>query len=140
LNETIEYEDTTKIEQLDKILFEEKQQYHKLIGDLEKNHPKYFRLKYQQNQTQLADVKNQLDDKTALLSYFVGDSSIYTILVLKNSTQLFKKQKPAKWDEIINIFQETITLSNPEERFNKYNKKSFAKFVNNAQSLFQHFC
>jgi len=138
LNEAIEYEDTTEIVRLDKLLFEEKQQYRLLMDDLEKNHPKYFRLKYQQNQTKLSDVQNQLNNQTAFLSYFVGDTSIYALLTLKDSSQLFKIQKPANWRNLINNFQETITLSNPEERFNKYNKKSFGKFVDNAHILYQY--
>jgi len=137
LNETVNPVDSTTIKQVDSLLFNTKLSYQKLINNLENNHPEYFRLKYQQNKIELADVQNQLDDQRALLSYFVGDTSIYTLLILKDRSQLFKIQKPADWEDIINNFQEAITLSDTDERFNKYNKKSFAKFVTNAHILYR---
>ena len=90
LNEALEYEDTLEIERLDKILFEEKQQYNQLINNLEENHHEYYQLKYRQNEIQLVDVQKQLDDKTALLSYFVGDSSIYILSIQKEKSKLYK--------------------------------------------------
>jgi len=138
LNEAIEYEDTAEIDRLNNLLFDEKQLYSQLINSLEKNHPNYYQLKYKQNQTQLADLQQSLDNETALLEYFVGDSSIYTMLILKGHTQLFKTLKPANWQKLNNNFREVFTLSNREDQFNKYNKKSFKKFVTNANALHQY--
>jgi len=137
LNEAIEYEDTLAIERIDKILFDEKQEYRQLIDDLEKNHPKYYRLKYQQNQTHLTDVQKQLNNKTSILSYFVGDSSIYTLLILKDSTQLFKTKKPAEWNNTIKDFRDAITLSDPVASANPYTKKLYYQYAENARSLYQ---
>jgi len=139
LNEPRLYEDTiTVINEIESILLENKEKYRRLINNLEENHPDYYHLKYQQNQTKLTNVQNELDDQTALLSYFAGDSSIYTLLILKDSTQLFKTPKSTNWEKVINDFRETISLSNPEDRFNKYNKKSFKNFITNAHTLYQN--
>ena len=110
LNEAIEYEDTVEIERLDKIVFEEKQQYSRLIIYLENNYPEYYSLKYQQNQTQLTDVQNTLDDKTALLEYFVGDSAIYILSVQKERSKLYKVNKPKIWEQTFENFRQSLTL------------------------------
>jgi len=128
LNEAIEYEDSTEIERLDKLLFEEKQQYNQLINNLEDNYPDYYRLKYQQNQTQLVDVQNTLDDKTALLEYFVGDSAIYVLSIQKNHSRLYEVKKPNHWKTTIKDFRQSIT--NP---FHDHP----ALFVKSADSLYQ---
>jgi len=52
LNDAIEYEEVQEIKRLNALLFNEKQQYHQLINNLENNYPSYYRLKYQQNKTQ----------------------------------------------------------------------------------------
>jgi len=106
LNET---EETLEIERLNNILFEEKQQYTQLINHLEKNYPDYYRLKYQQNQTQLTDVQNTLNDKTALLEYFIGDSSIYVLSIQKEHSKLYQVKKPANWKTTIDSFRYSIT-------------------------------
>ncbi len=136
LNDARLNEDTiTAINELENTLFENKELYRRLINNLEENHPDYYNLKYQQNQTQLSDVQEQLNDQTAILSYFVGDSSIYTLLTQKDNTQLFKTQKPADWNTVIQNFREVVTLSKPEMKANPYTPKIFRQFVQHAHTL-----
>jgi CHAT domain-containing protein/tetratricopeptide (TPR) repeat protein len=52
-------------------------QYQKLIEQIEKDYPKYYNLKYQTKSVSLSELQQSLDDRTALIEYFMGDSSIY---------------------------------------------------------------
>jgi len=109
LNNATEDENTSEIKRLDEIIFSEKQQYNQLIVNLEKNYPKYYQLKYQQNQTQLADVQNKLNTKTMLIEYFVGDSTIYILSIQKNQSKLYQLTKPTNWNEVIDSFRLALT-------------------------------
>jgi len=91
LNDAIIDEDTiTKIIKLKSTLFENKEKYHRLIKNLEDNHPDYYKLKYQQNQSTLKEVQSQLNNKTALLEYFVGSKHLYILSIQNNKTKLYQ--------------------------------------------------
>jgi len=137
LNDAIEYTDSIEVERLNKALFDEKQRYSQLIDNLEKNHPEYYRLKYQQNQIELSTVQNDLDDKSAVLEYFVGDSSIYVLAVQKEQSKLYKIKKPGNWSSIIDVFRNVVSLPDKKAKANPYTKKLFKQFSQNAYTLFQ---
>jgi len=129
LNEAIEYEEVTEIDRLNDVLFNERQDYTQLINHLENNYPDYYQLKYQQNQTQLSDIQNQLDNKTALLEYFVGDSSIYLLLISKGHEHLYKFKKPDNWKQMIDKLKQNTS--------NVYqsDKTVFAKYSRHLSQL-----
>jgi len=137
LNDAIEQEDTIAIEHLNKILFDEKQQYNQLFSNLEKNHTEYYNLKYQQNQIELSTVQNDLDDNTALLEYFVGDSYIYILSIQKEKAKLFKLKKPGNWRSTINTFRNAVSLNSKEAKENPYTRKLYQQFSQSAYQLFQ---
>jgi len=100
--ETKEIKD--EINDLENDLFENKEKYHRLIKNLEENYPDYYQFKYQQNESTLAEVQNQLDEQTALLEYFVGNKHIYIFSIQQNQTKLYQIEKPKDWDKRINNF------------------------------------
>ncbi len=108
-NNAIEEKDSNEEERLNTLLFEEEQQHRQLITNLETNNPNYYQLKYQQNQIQLADVQTQLDNKTALLECFVGDSTMYILSIQKNQSKLYQIPKPANWNQAIDQFRVALT-------------------------------
>ena len=85
-----------------------KEEYARHIKNLENNHPEYYNFKYKQNTTTLKDAQNYLDSETALLEYFVGDSSVYVLTIEKNNARLHRLDKPEEWDEILNEFRQSI--------------------------------
>ena len=62
-------------------LFKANRSYDSLILVFENNYPKYYELKYNQKPATVAEIQTQLGSKTAMISYFVGDS-IITIFTL----------------------------------------------------------
>ncbi len=70
--------------------------------DIEKNYPKYFKLKNQITsplstpgaQTRIQNIQKLLDDKTVALEYFLGDSMLY-IFSFSNKDFYFNREKLA---------------------------------------------
>ena len=65
-------------------LFSLNLRYDSLISHLETQYPDYYQLKYASHTVTIAEVQAQLSDGSALLSYFIGDSSNYVFAVTAN--------------------------------------------------------
>lgn len=62
--------------EIKKRLFLLKDEYHKLMTSIEKNHPKYYNLKYNTRLVNLNEIKTLLDRDQAFISYFYGNKPI----------------------------------------------------------------
>jgi CHAT domain-containing protein/Tfp pilus assembly protein PilF len=58
-------------------LFKLNRQYDELIAKFEKEYPDYYNLKYAIQNPTIKEIQNIIDNKTAIRSYLIGDSSIY---------------------------------------------------------------
>jgi CHAT domain-containing protein/tetratricopeptide (TPR) repeat protein len=75
-------------------LFDLKQEYDALKQNLEKNYPEYYRLKYDSKTVSVEDVqKKLLSPRQTLLSYFVGDSSIFAFVVKLDTFAVYTIKK-----------------------------------------------
>ena len=77
--------DSLKIKEYESKTFALGIQYNDLIQHFEQKYPGYYNLKYQTRVVSVAELQQELDDKSAVLNYFVGDSTIYTFVVTKNN-------------------------------------------------------
>ncbi len=77
------------------ILFDLNRRYDHLIKKFEDSYPAYYELKYTRKPVALKDIQKLLDKKTALISFFTGDSLISRIMVTANTidVSLFPKEK-----------------------------------------------
>jgi len=132
-----QYEDTIEVKRLNDLVFENKNIYDTLINHLEENYPDYHNLKYQQNTDSLANIQNQLNDKKAILEYFVGDSSIFILSIQKDNSKLYKLKKPKNWNAVI---ENLLSNLNAQEVFHQdeYRPELFKKFTENAAQLYQY--
>lgn len=75
-------------------LFDLQRQYDALKTQIEKTYPEYYRLKQDLNTLNITDIQQKLlhSDQT-LISYFVGDSSIYAFVIKKESVKIFDIKK-----------------------------------------------
>ncbi|GAB4333983.1 MAG: CHAT domain-containing protein [Flammeovirgaceae bacterium] len=66
-----------------------KNQKQSFIKELEKQYPAYFNLKFNVKTTNVADIQSIIDEKTALVSYFVPekDARVYVFVISKNKFQ-----------------------------------------------------
>ncbi|WP_109301765.1 CHAT domain-containing protein [Aquimarina sp. AU474] len=76
--------DTAKIRAYESRLFDVNRQQDSLITVLEKEYPKYYQLKHENNITSAIDIQTKLKDRTTLLEFFTTDSITYAFMVSKN--------------------------------------------------------
>jgi CHAT domain-containing protein len=107
--------DGVKISKFESRLFDLKAAYGQLISSIEKNYPAYYDLKYQTKTATVSEIQNQISENTALLQYFVGDSSIYIFSVLKDEYDLAKIKKPENFSGLVKNFYSSILKSEAEK-------------------------
>jgi len=129
LNDARQYEEKSNINRYETLLLKLKNTYDQLIRNLENNHSEYYNLKYKQNTTTLKGAQNYLDNETALLEYFVGDSSVYVLAIEKNTAHLHRLDKPENWNKTLKDFRTSIT---DKTRHNDVNL-----FTHNAHQLYK---
>ena len=66
-------------------LFTAQQAYRILITNLEKDYPFYYQLKYEQAVPRVRAIQFALPENTALVSYFTGDSILYSFVFTKTA-------------------------------------------------------
>lgn len=75
-------------------LFTAKEKYYELLEDLEQNYPNYYNLKYRSATSDLATLQKALTKNSASISYFVGDSTLYSMAVTTATVELFQQALP----------------------------------------------
>lgn len=102
-------------------LFQLKRSYEKLVAQLEADYPAYYDLKYSFIEPLSAnELKDELDAKTLLVEYFVGDRYIFIFTISREGLQFFQQEKAADFGESIQAFRQVLQLTDPtgqEERF-----------------------
>ena len=106
--------DSLEMNILQNRLFDCNRSYDSLIVVFEKKYPKYHELKYNVNTASIKDVQKLIDKKTAMLSYFVGDSTITIYTVTKNSYNIEWIKKPDDLSETVEFFRTSLTNSNEQ--------------------------
>lgn len=91
-----EKQDQARLHQQQSRFFALNRDYDKLMVRLEKSYPKYFDLKYKTQIVSVADLQKSLDNQSAVLEYFLGDSAITTFVVTKQGFEVVAmKRDPA---------------------------------------------
>lgn len=67
-------------------------QYDSLMNTLKNEYPNYFNLKYKQDVVQIKDVEKNINKNSALINYFVGDTTLF-ISVITNKNNVIKTIK-----------------------------------------------
>ncbi|GAA4277411.1 tetratricopeptide repeat protein [Aquimarina mytili] len=91
--------DTVKIAKYENKLFDVNRKQDSLTKILEKQYPKYHKLKYKTDVVSIADIQEKLDDNTTLLEFFTNNSTTYAFTISRNgiavkeltTSNLFKK-------------------------------------------------
>jgi len=112
-------------------LFDLRQNYQAFLEELEQNHPEYYELKYELDYPSVSELQSQLlDEQTALLEYFTGDSSIYLFVLTKDDLQVQKLEKTTEFEE--NLSQLRSSLS-------EVSGNSFADFTSSAYHIYSNY-
>jgi CHAT domain-containing protein/Tfp pilus assembly protein PilF len=86
--------------------FQINQKYSAFIQNLEKQYPEYFNLKYSSIAPSITEIQQQLDNKTAVISYFIDDSKpgsarLYTYALTKKTFKISEQTLPNDFDRNI---------------------------------------
>jgi CHAT domain-containing protein len=92
-------------------LFKLNREYDSLISKFERDYPEYFNLKYAGKGPEVKDIQKLLDTKTALRSYFMGDSTIYIFTLTKKKMDFLKVPKIKNLEDSIKSYQYGLTLT-----------------------------
>ena len=84
--------DSVKVNNYQDMLFTYSKSYDTLINTLEEKYPEYYQLKYKQKVADINSIQHQLGENKALISYFVGDTSLF-IVALTNGSVVYKEIK-----------------------------------------------
>lgn len=91
-------------------LFNENATYLSFTKKLEQNYPEYFNLKFNQQAPSVAELQKILDNKTAVVSYFIAEQSkrIYLFIITKKRFQLKDFTLPEDFERNIKGFTNSI--------------------------------
>ncbi len=106
--------DSVQIALYQDILFRKNRSNDSLIMVFEKQFPEYYNLKYNNKPVTAKDIQNLLDKKTAMISYFVGDTTITIFTLTKNNLDVKKVPKITNLNDSIVFFRYGLTLEMPE--------------------------
>lgn len=110
---------------LEKRYYNLKSQYENLIKDIEKKYPKYYELKYQTKVASVTDIQKIIDNETALLEFFLGDSAIF-ISVITNDIY-----------DVTNIALDSTTKSNIIDYYKALKKVEKKNFLQASSFLYK---
>lgn len=108
LAKTEEY-DTSQVNRYRSKLFDFNRRYDSLVRALEQQFPKYQQLKYSAQPLKLADIQQQLPNSTALLEYFVGDSSIYIFTITNQQARVISLTKDSTFSVEVQAWRDQLS-------------------------------
>lgn len=107
-------------------LFQLKRSYEKLVAQLEADYPAYYDLKYSFIEPlSVSDLQAELDAKTLLVEYFVGDRYIFIFTIGREGLQFFQQEKAADFEESIQVFRQILQLTDPTGQEARFSAASY---------------
>ncbi|MBL7816525.1 MAG: CHAT domain-containing protein [Saprospiraceae bacterium] len=111
-------------------VFNAKEKWHRFNQNLAQQFPKYFDLKNVKNAPlSISDIQQNIDNQTLVVSYFVGDSTLFAFAFSKNDCQVFSQKRPPQYDSRFKLLKKSLS----NERFIT-DSTSFAEQAFCAQS------
>jgi len=102
--------DSTQIELYHDRLFRRNRSIDSLILVFERQFPEYHNLKYNNKPATAKDIQNLLDNKTAMISYFAGDTTITIFTLTKRNLDVKRVPKITNLNDSIVWFRYGLTL------------------------------
>lgn len=120
--------DTLKIVDFEQRFFDLNRQYEALITNLETKYPKYYDLKYRTKTASVKEVQAALDNKTALIEYSVGDSSLVTFVISKDKFDILNTPIDSTFAKVVTQFNKSIKKIN-RKAFLPQSQKLYATLI-----------
>lgn len=123
LEQQLAQQENADNQEMKDLLFSYQNAYRSFIENLEANYPEYYRLKYDQSIATVASIQEHLSNKSAMLSYFLGEDELYIFIITQKGIEAERKPKGEDFDKLTSGLRNGI----------KYNSKS--TFLKSAKSL-----
>jgi len=105
----------------------------KLENKIKANYPKYYELKYNTETTSLKQIREQLDESTALIEYFMMDTAIYTFTVTTDNLSVDCIKLPSDFNNTLQSFIKKLTF--PPKRVSHSDISKYIETSNRLYSL-----
>ena len=107
-------------------LFDRKREYEALLQRLEKQYPRYFDLKYRFATASAEEVRERLlDERTALVEYFVGRERLFVFVVTKRGLSASSVAKDAAFEKAVEDLRGGIA------------EQDFVRYARSARQLYE---
>ena len=103
-----DHQDSLKLREFEAKRFEMNTKYEKLMTKIETDYPKYYDLKYQTQTASIPELQQTLDAQSALIEYFIGDSSIFIITVSNDDFDIHTIPKDTAFHVLAESLNESI--------------------------------
>lgn len=98
-----EKQDEESIKKWESLVFDLKEQSTKLKNQINNDYPEYYKIKYNSQASSVRDVQRKLlNNKTAMISYFIGEKQVFIFTITKKGieiTTLDKTDNLTDWVE-----------------------------------------
>ncbi len=89
-------------------LFSLNRSYDSLIAVFENQYPDYYNLKYSESTASVPDIQKQLDESSAMISYFAGDSTITIFTITRKSISIEQRPTPKDFTGKIELYRRSL--------------------------------
>ncbi len=125
--------DQEKLARWENMIFDLKRDQEKLVAQFEQDYPRYFQLKYDLRVLALEALQQSLNPSTAIVEYFVGDSSLYALYISRDTVKAYSQQYDSSF--IQNVTQ--IRASVEPMALSRLNREVFFEQQRAAYDLYQ---
>jgi len=111
--------DPEKLLDLQARFFAVNRDYEALIERFENDFPQYYNLKYHTQIASVADLQNALDRRSAMLTYFIGDSALYIAVITPETFDLTAVPIDSTFGATVQVFYKSLKTVDKEDYLQK---------------------
>ena len=130
----LESQDRFKINGWNENVFGLTQELENLMQELENNYPAYYRQKYSNEVVSLTQLQKAINKKEAVLEYVLGDSTLYTFVITKDTFLLLKQDADSVFYASLKSYK-TILHSKHSSPYIEYRNVAFKLYEKLIKSV-----
>ncbi|MEQ9403330.1 MAG: CHAT domain-containing tetratricopeptide repeat protein [Cyclobacteriaceae bacterium] len=116
-----------------KLVFDTQQAFEALKENLKNNYREYYNYKYDEGTIDPEEVRKRLMVESAVLEYFISDSSIFSFILSKENFEFVRLKLPSKFQQTLDNYHRSLTdnsliVEEPEKADSLYIATAFQAF------------
>lgn len=108
-------QDAGKLSGFQKRLFALNREYEQLTARFESEFPQYYNLKYRTRIASIAELQSVLGQRSAILSYFIGDGAIYIAAITGDAFNVSAAPIDSTFGETVETFYKSLKTVDKED-------------------------